>query len=141
MEDDEPLYSLDSDSIPFTRDERAFTKLQHAVAKRRQAANKYEKVISKQPVTMHGSLKSKILEVKTKYIVKLRELLNNGQKLHDEAIAAENNIYKDHAAKIMKTASKQLHDLQSGGSRRRRIKSARKNQSVIKRLIVVNTKL
>jgi hypothetical protein len=126
MEDDEPLYSLNYDSIPFTPDERAFTNLQHAVAKSRLASKKYEKVISKQAVTRRGSLKPLILKAKSKYILYLRELLTKAQKLHNEAIAAENTIYKKHAAKNMETASKQLHKLQSGGSRRRRIKSARK---------------
>ena len=126
MEDDELLYDIDYNSIPFTRDERAFNDLQDAVAKSRQASKKYEKVISKQAVTRRGSLKPEILKAKSKYILKLRELLTNAQKLHDEAIAAENNIYKNLAAENMKTASQQIHDLQSGGSRRRRIKSARK---------------
>lgn len=126
MEDDESLYGPNYDSIPFTRDERAFTNLQHAVAKSRQASKKYENVISKRAVTRKGSTRPLILKAKSKYILYLKELLAKAQKLHDEAIAAENTIYKKHAAKNMKTASKQLHDLQSGGSRRRRIKSVRK---------------
>jgi len=126
MEDDESLYGTNYDSIPFTRDERAFNDLQHAVAKSRQASKKYEQVISKQPVTRRRSLKPVILKAKSKYILYLKELLTKAQKLHDEAIAAENTIYKNHAAENMKTASKQLHKLQSGGSKRRRIKSASK---------------
>jgi hypothetical protein len=126
MEYDEPLYGTNYGSIPFTRDERAFTNLQHAVDKSRLASKKYEKVISKQAVTRRRSLKPEILKAKLKYIDNLKELLTKAQKLHDEAIAAENNIYKDHAAKNMITASQQIHDLQSGGSRRRRIKSAHK---------------
>jgi hypothetical protein len=124
MEDDESLYGTNYGSIPFTADERAFTNLQHAVAKSRLASKKYEKVISKQAVTRRGSLKPAILKAKSKYILYLRELLTKAQKLHDEAIAAENTIYINHAAKNMKTTSQQLHDLQSGGSKRRRIKSA-----------------
>ncbi len=126
MEEDESLYGTNYDYIPFTPDERAFSKLQDAVAKSRQAAKEYNKVIRKRAVTRRGSLKPPILKAKSKYILYLRELLTKAQKLHDEAIAAENTIYRKHAAENMKTASKQLHDLQSGGSRRRRIKSARK---------------
>jgi len=126
MDDDEPFYSLNYNSIPFTRDERAFNDLQRVVAKSRLASKKYEKVISKQAVTRRRSLKPEILKAKLKYINYLKELLTKAQKLHDEAIDAENNIYKDHAAKNMKIASQQIYDLQSGGSRRRRIKSARK---------------
>jgi hypothetical protein len=126
MEYEEPLYGTNYGSIPFTPDERAFNDLQHVVAKSRLASKKYEQVISKQPVTRRRSLKPAILKAKSKYILYLRELLTKAQKLHDEAIAAENNIYKNHAAKNMKTASQQIHDLQYGGSRRRRIKSAHK---------------
>ena len=124
MDDNEPLYGTNYDSRPFTRDERAFNDLQHVVAKSRQASKNYQHVISKQPVTRRRSLKPVILKAKSKYILYLKELLTKAQKLHDEAIAAENTIYKKIAAKNMKTTSQQLHDLQSGGSRRRRIKSA-----------------
>ena len=126
MDDDESLYDTNYDSRPFTRDERAFNDLQHVVAKSRQASKEYDKVISKQAVTRRRSLKPVILKAKSKYILYLRKLLTKAQKLHDEAIAAENTIYKKHAAKYMETTSQQLHKLQSGGSRRRRIKSARK---------------
>jgi hypothetical protein len=126
MEDDETWYSLNYDSKPFTRDERAFNDLQDAVAKSRQASKKYEKVISKQAVTRRGSLKPEILKAKSKKKTSLMHALTKAQILHNEAKAANNTIYIKHAARYMKTASQQIHDLQSGGSRRRRIKSARK---------------
>ena len=126
MEDDEPFYGPNFSRKILTADERAFNDLQDAVAKSIQASKKYKNVLSKRAVTRGVSRQSEILKAKLKKKTSLMHALTKAQILHNEAKAANNTIYIKHAAKYMETTSQQLHKLQSGGSRRRRIKSARK---------------
>jgi hypothetical protein len=126
MEEDEPLYGPNFSRKILTTDERAFNDLQDAVAKSIQASKKYKNALSKRAVTRGLSRQSEILKAKLKKKTSLMHALTKAQILHNEAKAANNTIYIKHAAKYMETASQQLHKLQLGGSRRRRIKSARK---------------
>jgi hypothetical protein len=126
MEDDDPLYGPNFSRKILTADERAFNDLQHAVAKSIQASKKYKNVLSKRAVTRGMSRQSEILKAKLKKKTSLMHALTKAQILHNEAKAANNTIYIKHAAKYMETTSQQLHKLQLGGSRRSRIKSARK---------------
>jgi hypothetical protein len=125
-DDDEPLYGPNYGSIPFTPDELAFAELQQAVAESRLASKKYESALSNRAVTRNRLIKPDISKVRSKNVTSLRHALTKAQYLHQQASGVNNTIYMRLAGKYMKDTSEQLQDLQSGGSRRRRIKSAHK---------------